>query len=192
MDKIFTHATILIVPGLRAHVPQHWQTLLAERLVKVRCVRPVQNNSLHCADRVARIQEEFEKIQGPVIVVAHSAGVLMCLHWVAQYQAKIQAALLVTPPDLNATWPEHYPSPAQLQQQGWSPLPQQKFAFPSMVVASSNDYLAQYDVVAQMAQTWGSQLINAGAVGHLNPASGFGLWPQAEQLIQQLDENTTQ
>jgi predicted alpha/beta hydrolase family esterase len=30
----------------------------------------------------------------------------------------------------------------------------------------------------------GSQLVNAGAVGHLNPASGFGEWPMAATLLE--------
>jgi uncharacterized protein len=28
--------------------------------------------------------------------------------------------------------------------------------------------------------------VNVGAVGHLNPAAGFGEWPQAEALIREL------
>ena len=36
MEKLQTTATVLIVPGLRDHVAEHWQTLLAGRLAKVR------------------------------------------------------------------------------------------------------------------------------------------------------------
>ena len=32
--------TILIVPGLREHVPEHWQTLLAAKLPRVHSVPP--------------------------------------------------------------------------------------------------------------------------------------------------------
>lgn len=187
MEKIFTKATILMIPGLRDHVAEHWQTLLEARLAKVRSVPPAETDKLSCANRVARIQAEIEKIEGPVILVAHSAGVLMTLHWAALHQHDIQGALLVTPPDLNQSWPENYPSPDTLRSEGWSPLPNQKLPFSSIVVASSNDHLAQYESVEKMADCWGSQLCNAGAVGHLNPAAGFGPWPQAEQLILQLD-----
>ena len=83
--KIFTHATVLIISGLRDHVAEHWQTLLETRLVKVRSVPPAESDKLNCANRVQRIQAEFEKMSGPVIVVAHSVGVLMTLHWAAQY-----------------------------------------------------------------------------------------------------------
>ena len=187
MEKIFTQATVLIIPGLRDHVAAHWQTLLESQLIKVRSVPPAETDKLSCANRVARIQAELEKIKGPVILVAHSAGVLMTVHWAALHQREIQGALLVTPPDLAASWPEHYPSADTLLAEGWSPLPNQKLPFPSIVVASSNDHLAQYQAVELMAETWGSQLLNAGAVGHLNPAAGFGHWPDAEQLILQLD-----
>jgi predicted alpha/beta hydrolase family esterase len=40
--------------------------------------------------------------------------------------------------------------------------------------------------VAQLAEAWGSRLLDLGEVGHLNPASGFGEWPEAEAIIRQL------
>ncbi|MFU9046439.1 RBBP9/YdeN family alpha/beta hydrolase [Acinetobacter tibetensis] len=187
MEKIFTQATVLIIPGLRDHITEHWQTLLETRLVKVRSVPPAESDKLNCANRVQRIQAELEKISGPVILVAHSAGVLMTLHWANQYQHMIQGALLVTPPDVSKKWPEHYPDVELLKQEGWIPLPNQKLPFFSIVVASSNDHLASLEAVETMAKAWGSELVVAGAVGHLNPASGFGFWSQAEDLIKRLD-----
>ena len=40
--------------------------------------------------RVRAIQHELEQIDGPVILVAHSAGVLMVAHWAAQLQPSDQ------------------------------------------------------------------------------------------------------
>ncbi|MCY1347686.1 hypothetical protein D9M69_338060 [compost metagenome] len=37
--------------------------------------------------------------------------------------------------------------------------------------------MAGLEAVSQMAQKWGGELVNVGAVGHLNPASGFGVNP---------------
>ena len=187
MEKLFTHSTVLIIPGLRDHVEEHWQTLLASGLQKVRTVEPAETNKLNCANRVARIQAELEKIEGSVILVAHSAGVLMTVHWAALHHANIQGALLVAPPDLSESWPANHPSPEALRQEGWEPLPTHKLPFPSIVVASTNDHLASFEAVEHMAAQWGSQLVNAGAVGHLNPAAGYGAWPDAEQYILQLD-----
>lgn len=64
MEKIFTQATVLIIPGLRDHVAAHWQTLLESKLVKVRAVPPAETDKLNCANRVARIEAELKKLKG--------------------------------------------------------------------------------------------------------------------------------
>ncbi|OHC28572.1 MAG: alpha/beta hydrolase [Pseudomonadales bacterium RIFCSPLOWO2_12_59_9] len=179
--------TVLIVPGLRDHVPAHWQTLLAAKLPRVRSVPPLEHDKLSLAARVAAIQRELEAISGPVILVAHSAGVLMVVHWAALHQRPIKGALLAAPPDLAAHWPDNYPTPDSLRANGWAPLPTAPLPFPSILAASSDDYLASFAAATAMAEQWGSELVNLGAVGHLNPASGFGEWPQAQTFIQALD-----
>lgn len=179
--------TVLIVPGLRDHVPEHWQTHLQARLPNARCVPPLTEDKLDLSARVAAIQNELERIDGPVILVAHSAGALMVVHWAARHQHPIKGALLATPPDLEGNWPDHYPSPQSLAERGWAPLPQQPLPFPCLVAASDNDPLATRQAVQRMARTWGAELLELGAVGHLNPASGFGDWPDVDALIQKLD-----
>lgn len=187
VDKLQTAATILIVPGLREHVAEHWQTLLAARLSNVRSVAPLETDKLDCMARVRAIQHELEQIDGPVILVAHSAGVLMVAHWAAHYSRPIKGALLAAPPDLDAVWPSNYPSSETLRSQGWNPLPQGPLPFRSIVAGSTNDHLASLPAVSRMAESWGAELLNLGDVGHLNPAAGFGHWQQAEALIQELD-----
>ena len=49
--------TVLIVPGLRDHVEEHWQTLLAARLERVRTVAPMGREHLDCAARVRAIEQ---------------------------------------------------------------------------------------------------------------------------------------
>lgn len=187
VDKLQTAATVLIVPGLREHVAEHWQTLLAARLSNVRSVAPLTTDKLDCMARVRAIQHELEQIDGPVILVAHSAGVLMVAHWAAHYSRPIKGALLAAPPDLDAVWPSNYPSSETLRSQGWNPLPQGPLPFRSIVAGSTNDHLASLAAVTRMAEGWGAELLNLGDVGHLNPAAGFGHWQQAEALIQELD-----
>jgi uncharacterized protein len=187
VDKLQTAATVLIVPGLREHVAEHWQTLLQDRLGKVRSVPPLETDKLDCMARVRAIQHELEQIDGPVILVAHSAGVLMVAHWAAHYSRPIKGALLAAPPDLDAVWPPNYPSSETLRSQGWNPLPQGPLPFRSIVAGSTNDHLASLPAVTRMAEGWGAELLNLGDVGHLNPAAGFGHWQQAEALILELD-----
>lgn len=181
-----TAFTVLIVPGLRDHVADHWQTLLAARLPNCRTVPPLESDKLSLTARVDAIQRELEQIDGPVVLVAHSAGVLMAVHWAARHSAPILGALLVTPPDINSQWPPQYPSPQALEENGWSPLPRGPLPFPSIVAASSNDHLASLAAVHALADDWGSNVVELGPVGHLNPASGYGDWPQAEVLIKAL------
>ncbi len=181
-----TTPTLLIVPGLRDHVPQHWQTLLQAATPGARSVPPLTENGLSLAARVEAIDRALAAIAGPVILVAHSAGVLMAVHWAARHKRPILGALLVTPPDLEASWPANYPQPDTLREHGWSPLPRTRLPFPSIVAASSNDHLASLDAVHRMAADWGSQVVELGAVGHLNPAAGYGPWPRAEALIAQV------
>ena len=183
--------SVLIVPGLRDHSAEHWQTLLAAKLATLRKVRTVPlfgRRHLSCGERVRIIQHELEAIAGPVILVAHSAGVIMLAHWAQWYQhADIAGALLAAPADLESPMPAGYPAVATLQAHGWLPVPRDRLPFPSIVAASSNDPLASLPRVEELAHGWGSTCVHLGAVGHLNPAAGFGEWPLAEALIAQLD-----
>ena len=56
------------------------------------------------------------------------------------------------------------------------------------MIASDNDHLASAESVEKMAEKLGSQCLNLGEVGHMNPASGFGHWSDAMSLITQLDD----
>jgi predicted alpha/beta hydrolase family esterase len=178
--------TVLIIPGLRDHVAEHWQTRLAEKLPNARTVPPLTVDKLSCAARVAAIQQALDAIDGPVILVAHSAGSIMVAHWALTGTRAIHGALLATPADLETPMPAGYPGLEALREHGWLPLPRRALPFPSIVAASTNDPLAALDRVTDLARAWGSRLVSIGAAGHLNPASGFGDWPLAPQLIAEL------
>ena len=182
-----THSpTILIVPGLRDHVEEHWQTLLQKKIPGARSVPPLGHDKLSCEARVTALDRALAEIEGPVILVAHSAGVMITVHWAQKYQRPIQGALLAAPVDLESPMPSSYPTLDDIRANGWLPIPRTILPFPSIIAASINDPLGNFERISQLAKNWGSRLVNVGAVGHLNPAAGFGEWPQAEQLISQL------
>ena len=183
-----TPPTVLIVPGLRDAIDAHWQTLLAAELPQVRAVPAMGRATVDCTSRVQAIEDAAQAIDGPIVIVAHSAGCVMVTHWAAQTQRPVLGALLATPPDLTRALPPGYPPVDALQAGGWFPLPRDPLPFPSTVVASRNDPLASFDEVAAMAADWGSRLVDAGEVGHLNPTSGYGPWPDAKTYIQQLTQ----
>ena len=186
---------VVIVPGLRDQVDAHWQTLLSARLRAsvvsdlVVDVPPMGRVNLSCAARVDAIEYAVRAIAGPVIAVAHSGGCIALARWAMQSQRVLHGALLATPPDFAVPMPEGYPTLSALQEAGWFPLPESMLPFPSIVAASRDDPLASYQRAAEMARAWGSELVDAGTVGHLNPASGYGEWLQAETLIARLRIN---
>jgi len=180
------NTTILLVPGLRDHVPEHWQTLLEAQLPNARSVAPLEHDKLSCAARVAALDAALADITGPVVLVAHSAGVMITVQWAARHRRPIRAALLVTPPDFDQAMPPPYPQKAAIEANGWLPIPLAPLPFPSMVAASRNDPLATYERASDMAAAWGSRLVDLGEVGHLNPAAGFGPWPRATELLAEL------
>ena len=181
-----TVPTVVFVPGLREHVPEHWQTRLQARFEATACVPRLGKDTLSLAAWVEALDRTIAQVTGPVVLVAHSAGVMMTAHWAHRHRRPVCAALLATPPDFEVPLPAGYPTKEALAQNGWMPVPGERLPFESLVVASTNDPLASFDRVAQYARAWGSRLLNAGAVGHLNPASGFGEWPQAMDLLAQL------
>lgn len=178
--------TVLIVPGLRDHIADHWQTRLEAKLAKVASVPPLEHDKLSCAARVAALDRTLSTIDGPVILVAHSGGVMITVHWARQHQRPIHGALLATPADLESPLPAGYPSLDVLRENGWLPIPRERLPFPSIVAGSSNDPLGRSERIEALARAWGSNFVGLGAVGHLNPASGYGEWPLAQGLIGQL------
>lgn len=184
---IRTQATVLIVPGLRDAVAQHWQTLLEARLARVASVPPMGRAELDCHARVEAIERAARAVQGPIVIVAHSAGCVMVAHWAHRTRRLVRGALLAVPPDFEQPMPAGYPSIEDLRTNGWLPVPRAPLPFPTIVCASRNDPLASFARVEQMARDWQGELVDLGMVGHLNPASGYGEWPAADALIARLD-----
>lgn len=188
--NLATSATLLIVPGLRDHVDDHWQTRLERKIPGARSVPPLEHDKLSCAARVEALDRALAQIDGPVLIVAHSAGVMITVHWAQRHRRSIAGALLATPADMETSMPEGYPTRDVLDAHGWLPIPRERLPFPSIVAGSTNDPLGRLERVEALASAWGSRFVNVGAVGHLNPAAGYGEWAMAEALIAELSVHT--
>jgi predicted alpha/beta hydrolase family esterase len=55
-----------------------------------------------------------------------------------------------------------------------------------LVVASTNDPFGSADYARRCAEAWGSEFIQAGAVGHINADSGLGEWPEGLTLLRRV------
>ena len=178
--------TVLFVPGLRDHVAEHWQTLLAAEIPGSLTVEPLTEDRLSCSARVKALDETLSRIGGEVVIAAHSAGALMVAGWALAPTRKIRGALLATPADVENPLPPGYPSFDDLKANGWLPIPRKPLPFPAIIAASQNDPLAQFEKIAGLALAWGAEFHDAGEVGHLNPAAGFGRWGGALPLLERL------
>jgi hypothetical protein len=174
-----------MVPGLRGDVPEHWQAVLQAELPRAACV-PRLGSVLSLHAWVAALDASITAIDGPVVLCAHSAGVIMVAHWARWHRRAIRGALLATPPDLDVPLPAGYPTQQALDDNGWFPVPVAPLPFPSIVAASSNDPLARIERVLSLAMCWGSRFVDVGEAGHLNPAAGYGRWPRAHELLRDL------
>lgn len=178
--------TVLFVPGLRDHVADHWQTLLAAEIPGSVTVEPLTHDRLSKEARVNALDVALNEIKGDVVIAAHSAGALMVANWALAPTRRVRGALLATPADVENPLPPGYPAYEDLKANGWVPIPRRLLPFRAIVVASTNDPLAEFDKVAGLARAWGAELHNAGDVGHLNPAAGYGRWEGALPLLERL------
>jgi predicted alpha/beta hydrolase family esterase len=181
------NSTILFVPGLRDHVADHWQTLLAAEIPGARTVAPLEADKLSRAARVAALDAAIAEISGPLVLAAHSAGCLTVAHWAQSHRREDMAALLATPADIETPLPPGYPTPAELTAGGWLPLPLEPLPFRTLVAASLNDPLCAHPRAMSLARAWGSDVVTLADAGHLNPASGFGPWPDGLDFLERLD-----
>jgi hypothetical protein len=172
--------TVLTVPGLGGSGPAHWQTLWERvRIDTVRADlgmwdRPHRNNW------VTKLDEAIRRAQAPVVLAAHSLGCLAVAWWATlspqPWGWPVAGALLVAPPDVDRTT-------AQEELKGFAPSPRTILPFPSIVVASSDDPWATPQAAHNLAANWGSHFVEIGAFGHLNAASGVGLWREGQELL---------
>lgn len=117
----------------------------------------------------------------PPLLVAHSLGCLLVAHWAGR--VPVAGALLVAPPDPNDP---AFPAKAA----SFAPAPRRALPIPAIIVASSNDPYGSVDHAVALASAWGTDLAPAGALGHINGASGLGEWEWCLQLLQRLQRNT--
>jgi polyphosphate kinase 2 (PPK2 family)/predicted alpha/beta hydrolase family esterase len=132
---VLDRATVLIVPGLRDHVEDHWQTHLARALPRSFTVPRLAEGKLVREAWVVALDLALASIDGPVVLAAHSAGAIIVAHWAARSSRPIAGALLAAPADLETPLPPGYASIDELRANGWLPIPRAKLPFPSIVVA---------------------------------------------------------
>lgn len=171
---------MLLLPGWQDSGDGHWQTLWEGYFGDTR-VQQHDWLTPRRGDWMAQLEEAVLAQPGTVLLAAHSLGCHLVAAWAAhsQHAARVAGALLVAPPDVTQDdWPAVLPS--------WRTPVLQPLPFPSLVLSSTDDPFDRAGRAAQTAQAWGAAHQSLGTRGHLNAASGLGLWPQGRALLRSL------
>ncbi|MFC6338578.1 alpha/beta fold hydrolase [Pseudomonas sp. CCM 7891] len=175
---------VLILPGLFNSGEIHWQSQWERQFSGLHRVEQQDWETPVATDWVERLNQEVAAVDGEVVLVAHSLACTLVTRWAQQYtQAhKVRGALLVAPSDTEA---DSYPSGTT----GFVPMSMQRLAFPSIVVASSDDPYVTQERAQAFSQAWGSELVWLQSAGHINGQTGYGAWPEGAALLFKLTDD---
>jgi hypothetical protein len=175
---------ILFIPGHGNSGVDHWQTRWQSKLASA---RRVEQDSWHEPvrdDWVRTIADSINAAKKPVVLVAHSLGISPALHALADCRGKVAGAFFVAPPDLVEA-ERLPPGLARDRFHSFGPYPREPLPFPSITVASRDDPYGTFEHAGDIANAWGSFLVDAGNSGHINVDSGHGPWPEGTMVFAQ-------
>ncbi len=172
-----SEADILIVPGYTNSGPDHWQTRWQDRIKTARRVEQDAWSKPVREDWVQRMAEAVNESKKPVVIVAHSLGIPTAVHAIPHFEKKVAGAFFVAPPEVDnpKIRPKHLMT--------FGPYPRDPLPFPTMTVASRNDPFGSFEHAGDIANAWGSFLLDAGESGHINAESGHGPWPEGTMVF---------
>lgn len=174
--------TVLVVPGLNGSGEGHWQRFWLEDFDEAKLVEQVDWSNPD-AGRWQRELEEAVLANPGAIIVAHSLGTMLVARLANSSVAPlVGGALLVAPADIERT------SALHARSYEFGRIPTDSLPFPAQVVASRDDVYMSLEKATQLAKSWQAPLVDAGYVGHINVASGFGRWVAGYELARQVAE----
>ncbi|PLX37193.1 MAG: alpha/beta hydrolase [Hyphomicrobiales bacterium] len=168
-------ADLLLLPDRGGLDADHWQARWEDKLSTARRVEQADWHTPDREDWVARLVAEVEAATRPVVLVAHGLGVLTAIH----------AAPLLPPGRVVAGYfvALHDPEDEALREAGFTPAPRDPLPFPALLVASRTDATCAFPVAEDYGYAWGTMVIDAGDVGHIDSASGHGPWPEGSLTL---------
>src|ERR1700730_6967940 len=151
-----SEAEILVIPGLGGSGPDHWQSRWEAKIPAVRRVIQADWEKPELAAWRDRIVEEVARAARPVVLVAHSLGVLAAVHvapflTIGESSRKVMGAFLVAPPSVKVLAGLDALDPAFLT------VPGELLPFPSLVIASRDDPFASFADSEALARTLGAE-----------------------------------
>jgi predicted alpha/beta hydrolase family esterase len=181
MSEAVTPLRLLILPGLGGSGPAHWQTRWEECLPGCTRVQQRDWDQPRLEAWLTSADEAIARAEGRVVLVAHSLACQLVAHGAGRPAwSRVAAALLVAPADVESE--AHTPP----ETRNFAPVAGGPLPFPAVIVASSNDPYVTLERAQQFAARWGAELVEVGALGHINAASGLGDWAEGRRLLERL------
>jgi predicted alpha/beta hydrolase family esterase len=177
--------TYLILHGWQGSEPEHWQSWLANRLraAKESVLYPLlpSPNTPFLEKWIDALIHYRNLMVGEKIVVCHSLGAILWMHYAVSFECKVVDRLLLVSP----------PCPPELalinEVQGFLPVPMDPEAISNSahqvkLVCSVGDEYCQVNATITYAQPLKIDYeILPPEAGHINVESNYGPWPQVEK-----------
>jgi uncharacterized protein len=174
MRNVLQTFDFLILPCRDNAGPDHWQSHWQAALPGMTRVEQDEWVSPRLSPWAARLDEYVARASRPVVLIAHSLGTSLIMHWAHRSDtSRIAGAFMVAPSDRGPDdiWPEAGAS-------GFAPMVLAPLPFPAMVLASRNDPYVAFDRAQAFATAWGATLVDTGQSGHMGNSASLGLWPE--------------
>ncbi|MCY1643334.1 RBBP9/YdeN family alpha/beta hydrolase [Methylorubrum sp. SL192] len=171
--------TLIILPGIGGSGEAHWQTIWQSEGSQWVRFQPTSWDHPELDDWAQALDEAIRQTDEPAILIAHSLACLLVAHWAARSQLarRVAGAFLVAVPDPDGP---RFP----LAEAGtFADPPSVPLPFPTLILASSNDPYASFKHAERRAFDWKAGIIDVGALGHVNSASGLGAWLEGRRLL---------
>lgn len=170
---------LLLLPGLGDSGEDHWQHYWLQKFPNAVKLKQENWEKPTLKDWLKRLNQVVESVNSPIIFVAHSLAASLVAHWSMNYvDRKVIGAMLVAPADVDSS--THTPDVVR----SFAPIPLQRLAFPSVVVASENDSYVSLERALFFAEQWGSHFINLGKKGHINSESRLKEWKEGQEILE--------
>jgi uncharacterized protein len=168
--------SFITLPGIGGSGETHWQTHWEASDSCFTRFHPSDWDKPHLADWQDALERQIDNSPSPPVLVAHSLACLLVAHAAETVAGRVMGAFLVAVPDpASAAFPAAAASFAN--------PPRHRLPFPTLIVASANDPYATPDYVKERAEEWDAGFVEIGPCGHINGASGLGIWDQGRMLF---------
>lgn len=181
---------LLLAPGYGNSSPDHWQSHWARLYENASRVLQDDWETPSLEAWLTRLEAALEAGRHPALIVAHSRGCSLAVHWAARRRAsgagfgRVRGLLLVAPPDLDAP---DFPGAIKGD---FAPLPRAPLGLKTVLVASRNDPYCRFGRAEEMARDWEAEFVDSGDKGHLNALSGLGEWLEGRAILERLAVQT--